>query len=112
MGLRKRWPDLSAAEAARAILVEYESQQERPWEQDDLAEQRKFLIARARGLDAYASGDLPKQYAGRRGEMAEAALNLWKIVLADGGDKQAVAEAAKRIPVLEKLIAGSKEQTQ
>ncbi|MBT4863751.1 MAG: hypothetical protein HON53_01345 [Planctomycetaceae bacterium] len=104
MGLRKRWPDVPAAESARAILLSFESKRDRPWEQDDLAEQRKFLIAQARALDAYATGELPKQYAARRGEMAEGALKLWKIVVADGSDAAAVAQGKKRIPVLEALV--------
>jgi len=105
MGLRKRWPDVPAAESARSILLSYESKQDRPWEKDDLAEQRKFLIAQARALDAYATGELPKQYAPRRGEMAEAALNLWKIIVADRANTAAASQARKRIPVLEALVA-------
>ena len=76
-GVMQRWPDLKVADDAKRILLEYDARPEHPWEQDDIAEQRKFLIARARSLDAYASSDLPAQYANERQEMLEAAINLW-----------------------------------
>ena len=37
------------------ILTEYDSRNERPWEADDLAEQKRFLLAQARSLDRYAT---------------------------------------------------------
>lgn len=103
-GVMTRWPDLPAADEAKRILLDYDSRNDKPWEADDIAEQRKFLIARARGVDAYGSGDLPEQYKEQRPNMLKAAIALWEQVLEDGQDANAVAEAKQRIPVLQKLI--------
>lgn len=105
-GISVRWADLPLGEKARKILTEYDEKDNRPWDADDIAEQRKFLVARARSLDAYASGDLPEQYAAQRDSMLEAALQLWQLVLRDGQDEKAVAEGKKRIPELKKLLDG------
>lgn len=102
-GLRVRWADLPAADAATKILTEYDSRDQRPWEADDIAEQRRYLIAGARSLDAYASGELPAQYAKQRSGMIQAAIGMWQQVLADNPDSPAGKEAAKRIPELQKL---------
>ncbi|MCH8828535.1 MAG: hypothetical protein IID45_03055 [Planctomycetes bacterium] len=102
-GIRARWHDLPAAVKATKLLRQFESLKNRPWEKEDIAEQRRFLIARARSLDSYATGPLPKSYAAQQPAMAKAALNLWRQVIRDGQDKRAVAQARKRIPVLEKL---------
>ncbi len=102
-GCMKRWPDLAAAAEAKKILEEYEARTEKPWEADDIAEQRRFLIAQARALDAYVSGDLPKIYAQERPGLARMAVELWQKVAADGPDTPAGMEAKKRIPELEKI---------
>lgn len=103
-GVMNRWPDLAEAESAKRTLLEYESKQDKPWEADDIAEQRKFLIARARALDGYASGKLPDQYVKQRPDMAAAAIELWKVIVEDGADAKAAAEGKRRIPALQKLI--------
>ncbi len=103
MGVRARWPDVPAAEKALELLQKYERDHDRQWEAEDIAEQRRALIARARALDAYAAGDLPTQYAKQRPEMLKAAIGLWQQVIADGEDSKAVAEAKRRLPALEKL---------
>lgn len=103
-GVMNRWPDLAEAESAKRMLLEYESKQDKPWEADDIAEQRKFLIARARALDVYASGKLPDQYVKQRPDMAAAAIELWKVIVEDGADAKAAAEGKRRIPALQKLI--------
>jgi predicted esterase len=102
-GVMTRWADLPAAESAKKSLLEYESKNDKPWEADDIAEQRKFLIARVRALDDYASGKLPEQYAKQRPDMAKAAIELWQTVIDDGGDAKAAAEGKRRIPELKKL---------
>lgn len=108
-GVMTRWSDLPAGEKARRILMEYDGKDEKPWEQDDIAEQRKFLLARARALDAYASGKLPDQYLKQRPAMAKAAIELWQTLIEDGSvpgsgaDPKTIAEAKRRIPVLQKL---------
>lgn len=102
-GCMQRWPDLEAGGEARKILLEYDGRSEKPWEKEDIAEQRRFLIAQARALDAYASGELPPQYARMRADMARQALQLWQKVLADRPDSDAGREAKKRIPALEKI---------
>lgn len=107
-GLSVRWADLPAAEEAVQILTAYDDKTERPWEQDDLDEQRRFLLAEARGLDAYASGDLPKQYEAQRADMAAGALERWRTLLADDPQSPAGQEARKRIPALMKLAGEEK----
>ena len=102
-GVMVRWSDLPAAQQARTILAQYEAKAERPWEADDLAEQRLYMISRVRALDAYASGALPPQYANMRSDMAQAAIALWEMVIQDGEDAKAVEEARTRIPELKKL---------
>jgi hypothetical protein len=109
-GVAARWPDLPAAAAARETLQEYDARQDRPWEMDDLAEQRRALAAEARATDRYASGPLPQQYAAERGPMAGRALELWRQVLADSPDSPAGKEARQRIAELESLIAETKEK--
>jgi hypothetical protein len=108
-GCLNRWPDVAAGKAARKILLDHEAKEERPWEADDVAEQRRFLIARARCLDAYASGDLPPVYVKMRAAMAGEALELWQKVLADSPDSDAGREARKRLPALKKL-AGKEDK--
>jgi hypothetical protein len=102
-GVLTRWPDLPQADEARTILQKYESADDRSWEKDDIAEQRLFLVARARGLSDYATGPVADQYRAQRGDMLAAAIGLWQQVLDDGQDAEAVAEARKRLPELKKL---------
>ena len=69
------------------------------------AEERRFLLAKAKALDAYASGDLPQQYAAQRKEMLTQAIDFWKQVEADDNfDAETIKQAKKRIPELEKLL--------
>ncbi|MDA1055117.1 MAG: hypothetical protein O3C40_32245 [Planctomycetota bacterium] len=105
-GISVRWPDLPDAKRATQVLLRYDAQPGGRWREDDVAEQRRFLIAQARGLDRYASGPLPKQYEAQRSDMANAAIQLWEQVIADGQDPQAVAEAKERLPELKKLVDG------
>ncbi|HWG44083.1 MAG TPA: hypothetical protein VN688_15000 [Gemmataceae bacterium] len=107
-GCMQRWPDLPVGADAKKILLEYEARTERPWEADDLAEQRRFLLAQAHALDAYASGELPPQYAKERPEAARQAIRLWQQILSDGPDTAPGREAKKRIPALEKIAAPEK----
>jgi hypothetical protein len=102
-GVMERWEGSPEADEAKKILLEYDAKKDRPWEADDIAEQRRFLIAQARALTAYASGDLPPQYAKTRPDMAKGAIELWKQILVDGPDTEAGREAKKRISELEKL---------
>lgn len=104
-GLSTRWPDVPAAEEALAILHEYDARQERPWEEDDLAEQRTFLLAQARALDGYASGPLSEQYEPMRKQMLEAALELWQQIVADRPRGAASREGTQRIAELQKLLS-------
>lgn len=107
-GVLTRWPDLPQAEEARTILQKYETAADRSWEKDDIAEQRLFLVARAKGLSDYAAGPIADQYRAQRGDMLAAAIGLWQQVLDDGQDAEAVAEARKRLPELKKLSEGEK----
>jgi pimeloyl-ACP methyl ester carboxylesterase len=103
-GVMQRWPDLEPAKEAQKLLEEYEARTEKPWEADDLAEQRLYLAAQARALDGYASGPLDKQYAKMRETWLRQALELWQKVLADSPDSLAGKEAKKRITELEKML--------
>ncbi|MHC4880362.1 MAG: hypothetical protein ACYTGL_28260 [Planctomycetota bacterium] len=99
-----RWNDLPTAKQALRILTKAEQDPDQSWQKDDVAEQRTFLIARARAVDAYGSGPLPKQYERQRESMLTTAIQLWGLVLQDGQNKAAVAEAKRRIPQLEALL--------
>ena len=103
-GVMQRWPDLKAADEAKQILLEYEARPEKPWEEEDIDEQRRFLIARARALDAYATGELPPQYANQRKDMLEGAINLWLLVIQDGQDDKAVDDGQRRLPKLKAML--------
>ncbi|MDX1947548.1 MAG: hypothetical protein SFU86_19270 [Pirellulaceae bacterium] len=103
-GVLDRWPDLAAADEAKRLLLAVEQGADRTWEAQDIAEQRKFLIARVRALSDYATGPLPQQYQAQRPEMARAAIELWKLVIDDGQDQAAVADGQKRLSELEKLV--------
>ncbi len=102
-GLHARWHDLPEAQQALRILQEYDSADDRRWEAEDIGEQRRFLIAQAKGVDAYATGPLPKQYEKQKPDMINAAIRLWSTVIQDGQDEAAVAEAKRRIPILQAL---------
>ena len=106
-GIATRWSDVSAAREANKILGEYEARAERPWEEEDIAEQRRFLIAQARSLDGYGSGDLPQQYAAQRKGMLQGAIQLWQQVLDDRPDSPPGKEAAIRIPKLQAMLEQS-----
>ena len=109
-GVMQRWPDLRATDDAKQILLDYEARQEKPWEEDDVDEQRRFLIARARALDAYATGELPPQYVNQRKEMLEAAINLWTLVIQDGQDDKAVDDGQRRLLKLKALLMSDGEE--
>jgi predicted esterase len=102
-GCLERWPKAAASTEARKILLEYDAKPEKPWEEEDIYEQRRFMIATARGLSDYASGPLPPQYEKQRRDMIKEAVKLWAVLLKDGQDGKAVEEAKKRIPELLKL---------
>jgi len=104
-GLSVRWPDVPAAAVAHKLLLDYDAKTYRPWEQDDLAQQRRFLVAEARATGAYATGPLPPQYAKERPLMARAALEMWKQVLADNPDGPHSKEATQQIRELEQAAA-------
>jgi predicted esterase len=107
-GILDRWPDLPAAEAAKKVLLEAEVANQKAWEADDITEQRLFLVSRARRLADYALGPLPPQYAPQREKMATAALQLWEMVVQDGQDAAAVADAKTVVPKLQDIAAGKK----
>ncbi|MCE9603266.1 MAG: hypothetical protein K8U03_00010 [Planctomycetia bacterium] len=106
-GIATRWPDVAAADAALTVLGEYEARAERPWEADDIAEQRRYLAAEARSIDGYGSGALPAQYEAQRGGMLRKAIELWQQVQDDSPDSAAGKEAGVRIPKLQALLEKS-----
>lgn len=104
MGCAERWPNRPAAAEAKKILVEYDAKKEKTWEDEDIAEKRRLLLAQAKALDAYASGPLPPQYAKQRPAMAEAAMRLWYVLYKDSPNGPAAQQAKQRIPELKKLL--------
>lgn len=103
-GTMVRWGTLPAGADAKKTLLEYEARKDKPWEEEDIAEQRKYMAATARGLTDYASGPLPAQYEKQRVEMAQEAQKLWVILFKENPDSPAGKEAQKRIPELQKII--------
>ena len=103
-GVLDRWPDLPAADEAKKLLLAQEQAADQNWQEEDVAWQRKLLIARAKALSDYATGPLPQQYSAQRPDMAKAAISMWQQILGDGQDKAAVAEGEKRLPELNKLL--------
>eukprot|EP00913_Durusdinium_trenchii_P028362 g26590.t1 len=100
VGIRTRWPDTDAAKKAFRLLQSYEAREKRPWEKDDIAEQHRFLFARAKALDAYATGPLPRQYAAVRDRMLQSTIQLWETLAADSGHPDSARMAKERIPRL------------
>lgn len=107
-GVHDRWPDLPEAGQAKVILLEYQDQPNPKWEEDDIAEQRRFLLARAKSLSAYAESDLPEQYRAQRGDMLAAAIDLWTQVIDDGSDESAVKEGRRRVQELRDRLGKEK----
>ena len=111
VGVRTRWPDTAAAKEAMKILQAYEGRKQRPWDKDDIAEQHRFLFARAKALDAYATGRLPRQYATSRGQMLNGAIRLWQNLQRDTAHPESAKMADERIPKLKaELEKTSKKQ--
>lgn len=103
-GVMQRWPDLPQSSQARQTLLKYENDPNSNWQAEDIAEQRTFLIALVRGLDAYATGPLPQNYQAQKPAMLQAAIALWQRVIDDGQDVQATQEGKQRLPVLQELL--------
>lgn len=97
-GVLDRWPDTAVGTKAKEVLLAEQEKPERPWEKDDLAEQRRFVGAQARALEAYAMGDLPAVYEKQRKAMLGRAVELYEQL----GD----AESKKRIEAIRKKLGG------
>jgi len=106
-GTMERWPDVNAADEAKKILLEHEAMKDKPWEKDDVAEQRKYLIAEARWLSNYTLVGIPPKsmYEKYRPNFARNAIELWQKVAADSPDSEAAKEGRKKIVELEKIAA-------
>jgi predicted esterase len=61
-GCMQRWGDLPAGAEAKKVLLQYDAQKERPWEEKEINEQRLLILAQARAFHDYAAGPLPKEY--------------------------------------------------
>lgn len=109
-GAAGRWPDLAAGKAALALLTEYDSKKERPWEEDDLAEQRKHIAAEARALGDYALNGIPagSQYEKQKPDTAKRAIDLWGVLIADAPDSPLGKEGKKLVAELEPLTKKKK----
>ncbi len=109
-GVAGRWPDLTAGKAALTLLGEYDSKKERPWEDDDLAEQRKSIAAEARGLGDYALNGIPagSQYEKLKPDIARRAIELWGVLISDAPDSAVGKEGKKLVDELERLTKKKK----
>jgi hypothetical protein len=104
-GVAARWPDLAAGKAALKLLTEYDAKKERPWEDDDLAEQRKQIAAEARGLGEYALRGIPpgSPYEKERPAAAKRAIDLWGVLVQDSPNSALGKEGKKWVAELEPL---------
>ncbi len=104
-GAAARWPDLATGKAALKLLGEYDAKAERPWEADDLAEQRKQIAAEARGLADYALHGIPagSTYEKSKPDMAKRAIDLWGVLVSDAPDSPLGKEGKKLVAELEPL---------
>lgn len=80
-GIALRWPDLPAAVEAGQLLEEYDRGNGSAREEQQLVEERRFLLAEARALEAFATGPLPPVYAERRRGLTSQALGCWWKIL-------------------------------
>jgi len=106
-GAADRWPDTATGKAARKLLEESEAKKDRPWEDDDIAEQRTQLIAEARSLGDYALNGIPagSTYEKSRPDMARKVIEIWSALIADAPDSEVSKEGRKKVEEL-KAIAG------
>jgi hypothetical protein len=104
-GVAGRWPDLATGKAALKLLQEYDAKTVRPWEDDDLAEQRKQIAAEARGLADYALNGIPvgSQYEKEKPAIARRASELWGVLITDAPDSALGKEGKKWVADLEPL---------
>ena len=104
-GASERWPDTDSGKAARKVLESYEAKKDRPWEADDIAEQRVQFIAEARALGDYALNGIPagSPYEKSRPAMAARAVELWTALVADAPDSDAGREGKKLLAALRPL---------
>jgi predicted esterase len=100
LGCAIRFDGTPAGDEARKLCFELDAKAEKPWDDEFNVHERRFSLAQARALDAYASGPLPAQYAKQRVDMLKKAITIYANLLKDGKDARAVEEARKRIPVL------------
>lgn len=103
-GAMERWDDAPSAAEAKKLLIAVQDGKDKTWELEDIAEQRRYIIAHARSLTAYATGPIPQQYLKDRPDMAKQAIQLWMLIQQDGQDAKAVKEGEKYIPELKKLM--------
>ena len=104
-GAAGRWPDLASGKSALKLLQEYDAKKERPWEADDIAEQRKQIAAEARGLADYAINGIPagSTYEKQKPGIAKRASDLWGVLITDAPDSALGKEGKKWIAELEPL---------
>lgn len=104
-GITGRWPESTTGKSALKLLQEYDAKKERPWEEADIAEQRKQIAAEARGLGEYALHGIPpkSQYEKQKPLIAKRAIDLWKVLIADSPDSALGKEGKKWVADLEPL---------
>ena len=104
-GAAGRFPDLASGKAALKLLTEYDAKTDRPWEDDDIAEQRKLFAAEARGLGDYALHGIPagSQYEKQKPTIAQRAIDLWGVLIKDAPDSALGKEGKKWVADLEPI---------
>ena len=104
-GAAGRWPDLVSGKSALKLLQEYDAKKDRPWEDDDIAEQKKQIAAEARGLSDYVLNGIPagSPYEKQKPLFAQRAISLWDVIVADAPSSLLGKEGKKWVADLEPL---------
>jgi hypothetical protein len=104
-GVAGRWPDLASGKDALKLLTEYDAKKDRPWEDDDIAEQIKQIAAEARGLSNYALNGIPagSQYEKQKPDLAKRAIELWGVLIKNAPASPLGKEGKRWVADLEPL---------
>jgi hypothetical protein len=107
-GVMERFEGMPIAAEAKKMLLEYDAKKEKPWELKQINEQRRLILATAKALTNYASGDLPKVYEKERIPKAKEAIQLWELIAKDAAGTNIEAAAKERIAALQKIVEKGK----
>ena len=103
-GIHIRWIGSDASRQAKLLLTLHEQEDDLNWQAEDILQQLQGMTAKARALDAYGSGPLPKQYANQKNSILEAAVSHWQAILQATNDAELKTEAQERINALRQMV--------